>query len=402
MKYDFDTLADRLNCGNMKYLDTPDSVLKAGGVSYCGAEMDFKTAPVIIEALTEKARNGLYGYTIPDDEYWNAIVYWMKSRRNFEISREWIVPTYGTLQSIASAIRAFSGEGEGIVIQPPVYLLYSKVIERNNRTIVNNPLIYEAGSYRMDLAGLEKAFAQEHTKIMILCNPHNPIGKVWDEETLSKVAELANRYGILVISDEIFGEIVFEHHYTVPYLKVAGADQHAIVTTSLGKVFNFTGFAHSNVLIASQQVRERFVKQREIDHYGSINPFMREALVAAYMLGGEWVDEMLAYVYDNVKLVCGFFEKHLPRVKVAEPQGTFLIWIDWNGLALNEDELTEFLKEEAALDLDRGSLFGEGGSCFTRMNMASPRKQLEQSLERLLNAAGQRGFTKSIKRGSLI
>ncbi|WP_010268005.1 MalY/PatB family protein [Paenibacillus senegalensis] len=402
MKYDFDTLADRANSGNMKYLETPDAVLQAGGVSYCGAEMDFKTAPVIIAALKKKAENGLYGYTIPDDDYWNAILHWMKTRRDFEISKDWIVPTYGTLQSIAAAIRAFSVEGDGVVIQPPVYLLYSKVIERNQRSVVNNPLIYEAGSYRMDFAGLERAFAQKQTKIMILCNPHNPIGKVWDEETLAKVAKLANQYGILVISDEIFAEIVFDHHHTVPYMKVPGAEQHAIVATSLGKVFNFTGFAHSNIIIASEPIRKLFVKQREVDHYGSINPFLRAALVAAYEQGGDWVDEMLAYVNVNVNLVKDFFKKHLPKVNIAELQGTYLIWIDWNGLGLNEDELIGFLKGEALLDMDRGSLFGEGGEGFTRMNLATPRKQLEESLERLLHAADRRGFTTSIQRGSVI
>lgn len=397
MKYDFDTLVNRQNSGNMKYRDTPEEVLQAGGISYSGAEMDFKTAPVIMEALAAKARNGLYGYTITDDEYINAMMHWMKTRRDFEIQREWIVPTYGTLQAMAAAIRAFSSEGEGVVIQPPVYLLYRKVIEHNHRQVVESPLLYEGGEYRMDFTSLEQVFARRDTKLMVLCNPHNPIGKVWPRDVLTRVAELAARYDVLVIIDEIFAEVVFNGHYTVPYLQIPGAEGHAIVTTSLGKVFNFTGFSHANVLIASESLRASFLRQREIDHYGSINPFMREALIAGYRHGGEWVDEMLGYVQENIRLVCDFFQKYLPQITIPETQGTFLIWMDWNALGLSEEELHAFLRKEAALDLDCGSWFGTGGYGFTRMNLATPRKPLEQALERLKAASEQRGYTTMIK-----
>lgn len=392
MTYDFDTLADRTGSGNMKGLDTPERVRAAGGISYCGAEMDFKTAPVIMEALEAKARNGLYGYTVPDDDYIGATVQWMKDRRKFSVAPDWIVPTSGTLQTIAAAIRAFTEEGDGVVVQQPVYYLYHKVIMRNGRRVVNNPLIYEAGTYRMNMADLERAFADPSTKLMILCNPHNPIGKVWDTETLAEIATLANRHGVIVVSDEIFGEVVFAPHHAPSYLTVPGAQDHAIVTTSLGKVFNFTGFSHANAIIASEELREAFRRQRDRDHYGSLNPFLREALIAGYTRGGDWVDHMLAYVQGNVALVRGFFQRHFPAVHMVDPEGTYLVWIDWNGLGLTEAELNRFLLEEALLDLDRGSLFGEEGSGFTRMNLATPRSKLVQSLDRLLAAAIRRGF----------
>lgn len=397
MEYDFDTLADRLNSGNMKHMDTPDQVLEAGGVSYCGAEMDFKTAPAIVEALVAKARNGLYGYTLADDEYLSAIVGWMRSRRGLEAEKDWIVPTYGTLQSIAAAIRAFTAEGEGIVIQPPVYLLYERVIERNGRRVAANPLICEQGRYRMDYEGLEILFAREDTKLMILCNPHNPIGKIWGRDDLAKVAELAEKHGVIVISDEIFAEVAFGGRTTVSYLDVPGGANHGIAATSLGKSFNFTGFSHANMLIASPELREKFRKQRNSDHYGSMNPFVREALIAAYSDGGGWLDAMLLYVEANIKLVGDFLERHLPQVTVSEAQGTFLVWIDWNALGMDEDGLHRFLRDEAGLDLDRGSVFGEGGYGFTRMNLATPRGLLEAALERLRKAAGRRGYTTTLK-----
>lgn len=396
MGYDFDTLADRRNAANMKYMDAPATVLQAGGISFCGAEMDFKTAPEIIRALVDKAENGLYGFTVVDDEYLDATANWMKERRNFEIEKEWVLPTYGTLQSIAAAIRAFSDEGDGVVIQPPVYMLYNRVITLNKRVIVENKLHYDQGQYQMDFARLEQCFSLESTKIMILCNPHNPIGKVWDRETLTTLAILARKYGVLVISDEIFAEIVFENHYTVPYVTIEEAREHAMVTTSLGKTFNFTGFSHANVIIPSEEIRLRLKRQKEIDHYGSMNPFVRQAVVAAYTQGHRWLEEMIAYVYVNVRLLCAFFNKYMPQVTVSEPQGTFLVWIDWNGLGMDEDALNVFLVQEAALDLDRGSRFGAGGTGFSRMNLATPRAQLESSLARLLAAAERMGYTSTI------
>lgn len=394
-KFDFDTLVDRSGSGNMKYIITPECVRNIGGITYSGAEMDFKTAPVIVEALKQKASGGLYGYTLCDDNYLEAVATWMKKRRNWEVALDWIVPTYGTIQSLSAAIRAFTQPGDGVIIQTPVYMLYQKMIVLNDRVVVRNPLLYRQGGYAMDFVHLEDCMAQENTKLMVLCNPHNPIARVWGPQDLARIAEMAQRHGVLVFSDEIFAEVVFPGHKASPYSTIARAAGNCIVSTSLGKAFNFTGFSHANMVIPDEAIRAAFRKQRDVDHYGSIDPFMYAAVSAAYREGSEWLDEMVKYVYQNVQCIQAFFSEHFPQVTVVEPQGTFVIWIDWRSLGLDEATLDDFLVHEAYFHLDQGSEYGLEGTGFTRMNVAAPRSEIEKSLERLLVAAQKRGFCRT-------
>lgn len=392
VKFDFDTLVDRSDSGNMKLIITPECIRAIGGITYSGAEMDFKTAPVIMEALKNKALGGLYGYTLCDDNYLAAVVAWMDRQRNWQVASDWIVPTYGTIQSLSTAVRAFTRPGDGIIIQPPVYQQYRKVIELNGRVVARNPLRYDRGTYSMDFAGLEKLMAEESARMMVVCNPHNPIARVWPRQDLEQVAELAQRYGVLVFSDEIFAEVVFPDREAAPFSAIANAADNCIVSTSLGKAFSFTGFSHANMVIPNERIRLAFRQQRDIDHYGSIDPFVYAALSVAYREGGEWVDEMVMYVRENARLIRAFFADHLPQVIVVEPEGTFVLWIDWRSLGLDEDALDDFLINEAYLHLDRGSQYGAEGAGFTRMNIASPRAEIKKSLERLLLAAQHRGF----------
>lgn len=392
MKFDFDTLADRTGAGSLKYLWTPEVVRRAGGISFAGAEMDFKTAPVIIDALTQKAQNGLYGFTLCDDNYLSAVVYWMRRQRGWLIEPEWVIPTYGTLQALTVALRAFTDPGEGVILQSPVYMLYREAIELNERVVVKNPLVYQDGHYAMDFAQLEQCMAEKKTRLMVLCNPHNPISKVWGREDLERLAAMADKHGVLVFSDEIFGEVTFPGHTAIPYSMVAGARDNCVVSTSLGKTFNFTGFSHANMIIPDEQIRQKFKMQRDIDHYGSIDPFVYTALCAAYHSGAEWVDAMIQYVHQNVCLIQNFFREHLPQVCLAEPEGTFVVWIDWRALGLDDDALNDFLLNEAYLDLDPGNQYGSEGVGFSRMNAATPRVEIEKSLDRLLSAAQNRGF----------
>lgn len=392
MKFDFDTLVDRSGSGNMKLIITPECIRKIGGITYSGAEMDFKTAPVIMEALREKALGGLYGYTLCDENYLAAVVAWMDRQRDWQVQRDWIVPTYGTIQSLSTAARAFTRPGDTVIIQPPVYQQYRKVIELNDRVVALNPLRYARGRYAMDFAGLEKLMAQESARMLVLCNPHNPIAKVWGRADLERVAELAKRYDVLVFSDEIFAEVVFPGCAATPFSEIAHAADNCIVSTSLGKAFSFTGFSHANMLIPNEGIRATFRKQRDIDHYGSIDPFVYAAILAGYREGGAWVDAMTLYVRENAQIIKTFFAEHLPQVIVVEPEGTFVIWIDWRALGLDEDALEAFLINEAYLHLDRGSQYGAEGTGFTRMNIASPRAEIQKSLDRLLLAAQRRGF----------
>jgi len=249
--------------------------------------------------------------------------------------------------------------------------------------MVVNQLRYEQGIYSIDFSQLEELMSIPSNKIMIICNPHNPVSKVWNDADLSRIVQLAIKYEVILISDEIFAEIVFKGHQTTPLLNIEHANEISVVLTSIGKSFNFTGFSHANAIISSGRIREKFLAQRRIDHYGSMNPFIREAIIAAYEDGDAWFDQMLEYVSKNIEYVEQFFHNHFPEVTVSPIEGTYLAWIDWNKLSLNDDQLERFLLEEAALDLDQGWHFGIGGSGFTRINLATPREQLVNALERL-------------------
>lgn len=390
MKYNFDQLAIRDGFGNMKLIETPEAVSEHKGITFCGAEMDFPTAPEVVEALKKRAANGLYGYTLADLPYTNSITSWMENRRKWTIEQNWIVPTNGTLSAIGTFLRAFTNKQDGIIIQPPIYMLYERVMTSNERKVIENPLLEIDGNYEINWVQLEQLMSVPTNKVMLICNPHNPISKVWNTDVLTRLVELAKKHGVWLISDEIFAEIVFDGHTVTPLLQINGAQDCSIMLTSIGKSFNFTGFSHANAIIASAEIREKFLMQRRADHYGSLNPFIRDAVIAAYNDGGAWFDEMLIYVKGNIDFVESFLRENCPKIKMSRVEGTYLGWIDWRTLNMNDEQLESFLLQEAAIDVDQGWHFGTGGSGFTRINLATPRKQLENALHRLLKATHQK------------
>lgn len=404
-KYDFDTMVVRENTGNMKFLTTPEAVLRAGNISYSGAEMDFKTSPSVIDAIVRRAKGGLFGFTLCDETYIKAVRWWMKNQRGWDVKKEWIVATYGTIHSVATAIRAFTEVGDGIIIQPPVYHRYQQAIRRTNRVAIMDPLKYRNGQYEIDFENLARCMSDPRAKLMVICNPHNPVGRVWTEGELSRIAELAERYNVIVFSDEIFAEVVFDGHFTVPYSEVPRAAARCIVSTSLGKTFNLTGFNNANLIIPDAGIRERFRVQRDSDHFGSIDPLVHAAVCGAYTPeGADWVREMLKYVRGNLTVIQEYFA-HLPQVKLCDVEGTYVLWMDWRELGFDDDALYDFLVNEAYLCLDPGIQYGPGGSGFMRMNVATTRAALRRSLATLLRAAEARGYTlprnsESISRGT--
>ncbi len=391
MKYDFGTLVDRGEIGNMKSSLATDELAQKGMIPFAGAEMDFKTAPIIVKALTDFSARGIYGYTLPDTQYIQAIQWWMKNARGFDVAEDEIIPTHGTIYSVGTAIKAFTQEGDGVIVMPPVYYRYEPRIVSNNRIVVNTPLKEKGTFYSIDFKLLDEKMSQPQNKLLVLCNPHNPMGKIFCKEDLLKIKDLSHKHDVFVFSDEIFGEISFGEHKAIPYTEVD--PENGIICTSLGKVFNFTGVNHANVIIKNKKIREAFDKQRIADHFGSIDPFFYSALIAGYSPEGlRWVNEMKSYIWDNYILVKNYFQKHFANLDISPLEGGFTIWMDFRALELCDEDLKLFLEREALMFIDQGSEYGQLGSGFCRMNIASPRIYIEKCLNSLKKAYDGRGY----------
>lgn len=387
MKFDFESMID---LDDISWKRT----YKEDITTMSGAQLHFKTAPCIMDALKNRAMSGIYGWTGSDyPEYLNSIYNWMKKVRKWKITREWIVPTYGTLQSMSCAIRAFTNEGDGVIVQPPVYVLYDRVIKRTNREKVCNPLVLKDNKYFIDFENLEYIMSNPKNKLMFFCNPHNPIMSIWDKDILDKVSYLAKKYNVLVVVDEIFAEHTFYGNEIYPYGDTRYGKDNCIICTSLGKAFNFTGLSHANIIIPNDKIRNQFIVQRNNDHYGSLDPFMYDAVLAAYTDDGKaWIDALIKYVNKSIELVKSFLNIHFPQIKVCNHQAGTLLWIDFRELGLSEEELHIFLKDEAGIIADKGSDYGVEGTCFCRFQLGLPKKEIEKALDRLLTAGIKRGF----------
>lgn len=391
MRFDFETMASHSGIGNLKELLTPEAIQERGIVSFSAAEMDFKTAPSVIRAVKEFAENGLYAFTASNQAYRDAIKWWIRRVRGWDIEDEWIVPTLGMIFSVATAIRMTTAEGEGIIIQSPVYYRYEQAANRMNRRTVHNELLYQDGTYRIDFEDLQRKLADPANKLLVLCNPHNPIGKVWPREDLERIAELSRRYGVVVVSDEIFAEYTFDGHEAVPFGALPGGSACGITLTSLGKSFNFTGANYATAIIPDQDLRERFIRQKFYDHFGSIDPFVHAAIKGAYCQEGlDWLNAAREYIYGNIQFAREYLPAHIPQVKMLPVEGCFVAWLDFSGLGLSGEPLLRFLEDECLISPDPGTEFDPGGSSFARLNLATTHQQFQDALHRL--EAGVRAY----------
>ena len=382
MNFDFDTVVDRSGMGNMKELVTDERLTQQNLTAFNAAEMDFMTAPSVIQSVQSAAGRGIFGFTVADESYRDAVRWWLKEVRNWEIEPEQIVPTLGTIYAVATAIRLATKEGEGVIVQPPVYYRYEQAAHRLKRKIVYNRLKIENGQYQMDFDDLEQKMAQPENKLMILCNPQNPIGRVWRVEDLKKIATLSETYDVLVLSDEIFGEMTFDGACTIPYASVA--KRNAITVISLGKAFNFTGVNHANAIIPDPQLREAYTEQRNADHYGSVGPLEYAAVKGAYCPEGKaWFMAMRTYLEGTVHWVKTFFQEQIPQAKVFPIEGTSVCWIDWSFLGMAGKELEEFFIREALFQAECGEVYGEGCEAMMRVNLTAPRQLIMDAMLRV-------------------
>jgi cystathionine beta-lyase len=386
MGYDFSSRVDRTGMASIRELTTPDAVKNAGLISCWGAEFEFKTAPFIIQAIKDWADKGLAAYCIEDDALLNAIRNWMKYHRNWEIRNEWIVPTYGLTCSVATICRTFTNPGDGIIGLGPVYHMTWEAVELNGRVHIDCPLLFDGNNYSIDYINLEKVMAKPENKVFTFCNPHNPIAKVWGREDLVKIAGLAIKYDKIIYSDEIFADTVYEGVEMLTFDQVVEQPLKWIVATSLGKTYSMTGIGQANLIIRDEKLRERFINQRDIDHYGSFNPMMRAAYFAGYTEeGSRWVKEMMNYCYENYLYLDQFLKDNIPEMKVIKPDGSYILWIDCRGLRLRTAEEYETFLQKAGFACDEGSRYGSEPG-FVRMNLSAPKKELERVMEVLNNS----------------
>ncbi len=381
-KYDFDTVIERRGTGAMKYDALGRLYGNSGLTPLWIADMEFAACPDIVKALTARFAHPVYGYAETPDSYWDSICRWLKSRHGYCPARESLAFVPGVVRGIACAVNFFSRPGDKVVIQEPVYHPFRAVSEGNDRVVINNPLLsLPSGGYKMDLEGLETIFANERPRIMILCNPHNPAGIQWDADTLRHVARLAKKYGVIVLSDEIHGDLMLWGGKHIPFASVSGDAASVSVTFGApSKTFNIPGLVSSWMITPDKTIREPFYRWMEANEFSS--PFFTATIgtEAAYSYGAEWLDELLEYLEDNIVAVEKFFAEDCPAIKPLRPQASFLVWLDCRGLGLSQDELCRMFVEQANLALNDGSMFGAAGNGYMRLNVAMPRAKLLEAL----------------------
>lgn len=387
MRYDFDKPVERRGTGALKYDALLERYGRADLLPLWVADMDFETPPFIIEALRRRIDHPLFGYTVEPQEYRQAIIDWIAARHGWQVDREWLCHIPGIVRGIGIAINLFVGKGEKVIIQPPVYHPFRLLPEGNGRQVVYNPLRRNVdGSYSMDFENLA-AIADRKCRMLLLSNPHNPAGIVWDRETLVRLAEFCSQRGILVISDEIHCDMALWGNRHIPFASVSPEAAACSITFGApSKTFNIAGIVSSYAIVPDAGLRERFFEWMQVNELNEPSLFAPIATVAAFREGESWRQAMLRYVEANVDTVIDYCARRLPAIKPLRPQASFLVWLDCRGLELDHDALVDLFVNRARLALNDGEMFGPGGEGFMRMNVATPRSVLLEALEHLRRA----------------
>lgn len=385
MVYDFDKVIQRKGTNSVKF--DGEKAQDPSIIPMWVADMDFETLPEVKDALISRAKHGVFGYAAPTDSYYQAVINWLKDRHHFMIEKDWIVPTPGIVTALKLAVRAYTKKDDKVMIMKPVYYPFDISINVNDREVVECPLSFDGEHYTCDFELFENQIIKHDVKLFILCNPHNPIGKVWRQEELYQIGMICKKHQVIVVSDEIHMDFVYKEYQHIPFYDVDDSfKEFTIICTAPSKTFNIAALQTSNIIIADEKLRELFVKEKNASGVTDPNIFGLDACTAAYTYGAKWVDELLEYLQGNIDYMKSFFAERLPDIKVIEPQGLYLIWVDMRCLDMDKDELEDFMLNEAHLWLDEGYIFGTGGEGFERFNVACPRSVLKQALEQLETA----------------
>ena len=384
MKYDFETLVDRSQHGSGKWNGMrekkPD--LSQGIVPFSVADMEFKNPPEIAQGLKQYMDTHILGYTSPTQEYLDTVCAWMEKRHHWHIEPEWIVGTHGVVEALLFSVKAFCQPGDGVIVFTPVYYPFYMAIENHGCQVVRCPLVYEDNAYSIDFGLLEQLAAQENNKMLILCSPHNPVGRVWTPEELKQITGICRKHQVRIISDEIHFDIIMPgHSHTV--ISTVAPEDGIIVCTAPSKTFNLAAMQTSNIIIPNEEDRQRF---QEVAGHNGPPALGLEACRVAYTQCGAWMEQMIQAVHANYQLAVAFIRERLPEIKPVELQGTYLLWLDCTALGKTKEELEELMVQKAELFLDEGYVFGEEGAGFERVNLAAPQWVIQAALERLEKA----------------
>ena len=383
MKYDFDEIIPRRGTNSYKW----DSAGDADVLPMWVADMDFRTAPPVVEALRKRVEHGIFGYVRVPDAYYAAVTNWFARRHDWQIEKEWIIYTTGVVPALSAVIKALTVPGDKVMVQTPVYNCFFSSIRNNGCGMITNPLIYRNGTYQINFADLEQKAADPNVKVLLLCNPHNPAGRVWTKQELTRIGDICIRNNVWVVADEIHCELVFPGHTYIPFASISQEFlMHSVTCTSPSKAFNLAGLQIANIISADANVRVRIDKAININEVCDVNPFGVEALMAAYNEGEEWLEELKIYLFANYIYLKGYFDEYLPEFPVMMLEGTYLVWVDCSVLNQTSAEIVKDLLKKEKLWVNEGSLYGEAGEGFIRINIACPRQQLIEGLNRLRRA----------------
>lgn len=379
MKYNFDKIIERRNTKSVKWDLGEEDVLPMWV-----ADMDFEVLDVITSAVIKRAKHPIYGYTAPNDEYYNSIIKWWNERYSYPIKKEWIKYSSGVVPAVNMLIRAFSRPGDKVILQTPVYHPFYEAVKNNGCDLIENPLKLIDNKFYMDFVDLEQKFKEYNIKVLVLCSPHNPVGRVWTKEELLKLGELCLKYGVIVISDEIHCDLVYKDYKHIPFPSINDDfAQISAMCTAPSKTFNLAGLQVSSVIIPNEILREKFSFVLDCNGLWAPNIFGIEALEAAYNYGEEWVNQLIDYLKGNLEFLTKYIQENIPKLKVLKPEGTYLVWLDCRELNMSPKELQEFFLKRAKVWFDEGNKFGNAGNGFERVNIACPRSILEEGLMRI-------------------
>ncbi|MDL0430818.1 pyridoxal phosphate-dependent aminotransferase [Marinobacter sp. TBZ242] len=383
----FDRLIPRENTCSVKF-DARKAVFgREDVIPLWVADMDFAAPEAVTQALEQRARHPVYGYTLFPESIYASIIDWFRFRHGWTIERDWLLMAPGVVPSLHAASMAFAGEGEGVIIQPPVYPPFFSSIQKTGRVVIENPLEQVDGSYRMNLEHLEACAARDDARVLMLCSPHNPVGRVWTESELEAVLAIARQHNLVVLSDEIHCDLIYPdkpaHHVLA---RLAGEDDALVTAVAPSKTFNMPGLGLSALVVPNRQHRKALKEVFDSMHMIQCNPFSIAGFEAGYRHGGQWLDQLMTYLQGNRDYVMDYVRQHLPLIRVTEPDGTYLLWLDCRAMGMDDSALKHFFVHRAGIGMNPGATFGEPGSGFMRINIGCPRQVLETALEQIRQA----------------